>query len=111
MRGDRGHPCLVPELTAKSVIDVVPLARTLALMWFTRSEPFRPVEFVKDGVDGGEAHHVERFLLVQECDRAFLRLGIEEVYDHLYVDDVFPAISARDEASLVVAYLVRQDWA
>jgi hypothetical protein len=35
MSGDNGQPCLVPELTAKSLADVVPLAWTFALMWFS----------------------------------------------------------------------------
>jgi hypothetical protein len=67
------------------------------------SKPFRPVKLGEDRVDGGKAHHIKGFFLIKKGYCFVLLAGIDQVNDHLDIDDIFPAISSRDEAPLVVA--------
>jgi hypothetical protein len=67
------------------------------------SKPLRPVKLGKDCVDDGKAHYIKGLFLIKKGYRSILLKGIDQVNDHLDIDDIFPAISSRDEAPLVVA--------
>jgi hypothetical protein len=56
-------------------------------------KPFWPVQFGKDHVDRGETYHVKSFFLVQKSHCSVLLASIDQVNDHLDVDDVLLAIS------------------
>jgi hypothetical protein len=62
MSGESRHPCLVPELTTKSFLEVVPLAFTLALILLLQYTVLRSalnlstVKLGEDRVDGGKAY-------------------------------------------------------
>jgi hypothetical protein len=97
----------VPELTAKSFLEVVPLAFTLALILLLQYTVLRSALNLS-----GQLSLVKTMLMVvkltiskafldQERLRSVLLAGIDQVNDHLDIDDIFPAISSQDEAPFV----------
>ena len=71
------------------------------------SEPRRPVEFFKDSVDCGEAHHVKGFLLIKEYYGPFLVCGVDEIDGELDMKDVLPPISCGYDMFVVSGHLYR----
>ena len=108
--GESGQPCLVPELMWQALSESLPLTLILALTWSflytvcTRDRNLAGHLFLKYLVDGCEAHHIEGLLLVQENDRPFLILGVDEVDEELNIDNVLPTFLRWNESALVVSY-------
>ena len=110
MSGDRGHPCLVPELTAKSFSEITPLALTLALILF--------LQYTVDSRSlnlSGQLALAKMVLIVVKLTMskafswskkaicALFGAGIDEIDDHLDIDDILSIIPAGDKSPLVVS--------
>jgi hypothetical protein len=56
------------------------------------SKPLQPIKLGEGRVDGGIAHHIKGLFLIKKGYRSILLVGIDQVNDHLDIDDIFPAI-------------------
>jgi hypothetical protein len=53
------------------------------------SKPLWLVKLDKDNVDGGKAYHIKGLFLIKKGYRSIILAGIDQVNDHLDIDDIF----------------------